>query len=138
MYVNLKMKNFTVSELGFSLAYLSFSLLSNLQKFRDLLNVAIVFSKPTDGGLFREDGTGQHTYGRAADLKWPVGVNKRRVVELARQAGFTGIGVYPWGLHVDVRPTAGHVATWGRIYKENGDYTDVSLEAVLTDLEGIV
>lgn len=43
-----------------------------------------------------------HVQGMAADLK-VEGVESARLAELAEQVGFTGIGIYPTFIHVDVR-----------------------------------
>lgn len=50
----------------------------------------------------------QHLYGKAADI-CVSGVNPSVLFEFAKQAGFRGIGLYSWGIHVDTRE---HKATW--------------------------
>lgn len=46
----------------------------------------------------------QHTKGRALDLPTPPDMNVRDFYVRAKDApGFTGIIIYDWGLHVDVR-----------------------------------
>jgi len=98
----------------------------------------VVLSSPYNGGLIRAGmGGSQHYIGRAADIKWPVGVSKHDAFQAAIQTGFTGIGVYPWGMHVDIRSDRkpGDPATWGRVYKQDGTYHDVAALTVLRSLE---
>lgn len=51
----------------------------------------------------------QHIYGRAADVQVPDGMTVYELYDIAEQAGADGIGIYPWGVHVDVR---GYPARW--------------------------
>ena len=46
----------------------------------------------------------QHLYGKAADIA-VVGMSGERLASVARQAGFTGIGIARTWCHVDVRDT---------------------------------
>lgn len=135
-------KHFTVSEFKGQLPFLTYGLLQALFAFREEIGTPVVFSSPESGGLFRMAGEvedsakkSQHFYGRAADVKWPQGVSKARAFEVAKKH-FSGVGVYPWGLHLDVRPerVAGNPATWGRIYYANGTFEDVSAAQVLASL----
>lgn len=50
-----------------------------------------------------------HTKGMAADVATPPGLTPEKLAGYAEQAGADGIGVYPWGVHVDVR---GYAARW--------------------------
>ena len=50
-----------------------------------------------------------HTLGDAADVATPLGITPEKLAEYAEQAGADGIGIYPWGVHVDVR---GYAARW--------------------------
>lgn len=46
----------------------------------------------------------QHVYGIAADIRTPKGFAPRTLFVLAETTGlFDGIGVYDWGIHVDLR-----------------------------------
>lgn len=47
----------------------------------------------------------QHLYGTAADLKAPSGWTPEKMAGLAREImpNWGGVGVYDWGIHVDVR-----------------------------------
>ena len=47
----------------------------------------------------------QHLYGAAADLKIPNGHTALEMANIAREImpNFGGVGIYGWGIHVDVR-----------------------------------
>ena len=49
----------------------------------------------------------QHLYGTAADLHTPAGWTPARMAAIAREImpDWGGVGIYPWGIHVDVRDT---------------------------------
>ena len=51
----------------------------------------------------------QHVLGTAADIQMPEGYNAVTLGALATKCGAEGIGLYPWGVHVDMR---GYDATW--------------------------
>ena len=52
----------------------------------------------------------QHLYGKAADIRTNAkGVTPAKFAQLAEKVGFDGIGIYKWGIHVDVR---GKKARW--------------------------
>ncbi|WP_349213696.1 D-Ala-D-Ala carboxypeptidase family metallohydrolase [Phascolarctobacterium faecium] len=51
----------------------------------------------------------QHVYGIAADVQTPPGLTPEELLRVAEQAGADGIGLYTWGVHVDVR---GYAARW--------------------------
>ena len=57
----------------------------------------------------REGGAAysQHLYGTAADLATVAGYTPARMAEIAREVmpDWGGVGVYSWGIHVDVRDT---------------------------------
>lgn len=57
------------------------------------------------GGVYNS----QHIYGTAADVQVPDGMTVEELYTIAEQAGADGIGVYEWGVHVDVR---GYAARW--------------------------
>ena len=48
-----------------------------------------------------------HLYGAAADLKCPAGMTPAKLAEIAREImpDWGGVGIYSWGIHVDVSPT---------------------------------
>ena len=48
-----------------------------------------------------------HLYGAAADLLCPAGVTPKQMAKFAREImpRFGGVGIYSWGVHVDVSPT---------------------------------
>ncbi len=47
----------------------------------------------------------QHVYGTAADLKTPSGFTPAKMASIAREImpDWGGVGIYTWGIHVDVR-----------------------------------
>lgn len=47
----------------------------------------------------------QHCYGTAADLKTPSGWTPKKMASIAREImpNWGGVGIYDWGIHVDVR-----------------------------------
>ena len=47
----------------------------------------------------------QHLYGTAADLAKPTGVTPAKMASYAREImpDWGGVGIYSWGIHVDVR-----------------------------------
>lgn len=49
----------------------------------------------------------QHLYGTAADLKTPSGYTPAKLASIAREImpNWGGVGIYTWGIHVDVRET---------------------------------
>ncbi len=108
-------------------------LLDTLDKFRELWGAPVMIS-PASGAVGRRLGdaaTSQHNIDHwgcvnAVDVM-PKGMMTRadmeRAIKLAQEAGFTGIGVYPFwhpfpGLHLDVREGApGVVAHWAGVPK---------------------
>jgi hypothetical protein len=100
---------------------------------------------PADGALGRKLGPNddsQHNvtkWGevRAADVMI-TGIDLQDAYDLAREVGFTGVGVYPdWdpdpGLHVDVREDASpdDPAQWAGLDTENGGQTYVAASQVV-------
>jgi hypothetical protein len=133
-----KLKYFTPAEFGPLYTFINNDLLVKLDQFRELWGRPVVVS-PVDGGVGRhDDSKSQHNINlfgetRAIDV-FPSGMNdigeRQRALRLAKQVGFTGIGLYtdtrPSNmLHVDVRqsPT---LATWARV---GGNY--VAIERVV-------
>jgi hypothetical protein len=49
----------------------------------------------------------QHLYGTAADLLTPAGYTPKQLAAIAREImpNWGGVGIYSWGIHVDVRET---------------------------------
>lgn len=140
-----ELKYFAPSEFGIWWPFMSNELLEKLDILRDRWGMPIYIS-PVKGGLGRNIGAShsQHNIDRygvvnAADI-FPSGLTDKNVgafYQLAKEVGFTGIGIYadtkydgkPHTMfHVDVRSSAqvGSPAKWGRI---DGQY--VSLEKVL-------
>lgn len=132
--MTLKLRHFTPGEFGGSWPLLNTDLLLKLDEFRDRLGSRVLIS-PAPGALIRPAGgsEGQHIYGRAADVMIPD-APLVTAYKVAKEVGFTGIGVYPhWrphkGLHLDVRPDRlpGSPAQWAGLRDAQGKqfYTSV-------------
>lgn len=94
------------------------ALLEKLERLRILLgNLPIIInsgfrsavSNTAVGGA--EDS--QHLFGNAADITVPP-LTMREIADGALKVGFTGIGIYPNHVHVDVR--SGDKITWTGTY----------------------
>ena len=122
-----KLKHFSAIEFRQWWPLMDDELLRKLDAFREALAKPVMIS-PAPGSLGRLTGstTSMHYAGggvvRAADVMLPEGPDLRTAYLVARDVGFTGIGLYPFwqpypGLHLDVRPdrTAGDPATWSRL-----------------------
>lgn len=122
MYIIDKLKNFEISEFGGFALLLTVQLLQTLDNFRDILGRKVYISQAIGAILRFGDGTSQHFFGRAIDVILENGTDIREAIRAAKQAGFTGIGVYPnsggipgrWRMHLDVRPET-TIAMWGSI-----------------------
>lgn len=151
----LQLEYFSSSEFGPYWPLMSVDLLQRLDRFRDLLGYQVAISqapgaigRPIIGGGQAESGAERswHNYAlhgevMAVDIHpLPPGgagpEERRRWFTLAREAGFTGIGIYPdWnrpGMHLDVRTdrTANNPATWAGI-AQGGTQQYVSIERAL-------
>lgn len=117
--------------------------LFRLDEYRDRLGMVVSVS-PAPGALGRETGskTSQHyfdgtRYLRVADVmphkKGGIALDHGEMlyaVELAREVGFTGIGLYPYwhpfpGLHLDMRD--GPLKTWAMIPSPSGKQVEISM-----------
>jgi len=106
------LKYFSATEFGIWWPLLNPDLLLALDEFRERLGVPVVIS-PAEGAIGRLSGRegSQHLprpMVNAIDVM-PVGVSLERAYQVAREVGFTGIGLYPdWqprpGIHLDMRP----------------------------------
>lgn len=84
-----------------------------LQRMRDLCKKPLIINSgyrcekhnAAEGGVYNS----YHLRGKAADVATPPGLTPEKLAEFAEQAGADGIGIYPWGVHVDVR---GYAARW--------------------------
>lgn len=144
--MTLSLKHFSPDEFGEWWPHMSPELLRKLDAFRERWGAPVVVS-PAHGGIGRHLGDGdesQHNVDewgevRAVDVfpKVPAGASgyryinttaeRERAYRVARSVGFTGIGLYtdtsPGNmLHVDVRKSAGYVATWSRV---DGNYLGI-------------
>ena len=151
----LALEYFSQAEFGPYWPLMNLELLQKLDRFRELLGYPVAISqapgaigRPIIGGGQAESGAERswHNYAihgeiMAVDIHplAPGGAGpdeRRRWLQLAREAGFTGIGIYPdWnrpGMHVDVRTdrTATNPATWAGI-REGGKQIYVGIERAL-------
>lgn len=135
-----ELRYFEPSEFGPWWPQMSRDLLFKLDEFRHRWGAPVIIS-PAEGSLGRHQGhagESQHNVDawgqvRAVDVFPKVSgryitkaAERRRAYEIAREVGFTGIGLYtdttPGNmLHVDVRG-GNRVATWSRV---GGDYLDI-------------
>lgn len=73
------------------------------------LELSCAYRCPTHNAEVGGMSNSQHIYGTAADVQTPAGSSPSELYQAAEQAGADGIGLYPWGVHVDVR---GEWARW--------------------------
>ncbi|MGB0664393.1 MAG: hypothetical protein ACPGMR_11470 [Pontibacterium sp.] len=127
MFSKHNLKYFSAAEFGEYADQLAPSLLTSLDKFRELWGAPVLIS-PVDGAIGRHlghDNLSQHNIDRWGEVRavdvFPEGLNSltaKRAYECAKKAGFTGIGLYSdtrpsWMMHLDVRD--GKLATWSRV-----------------------
>ncbi len=83
-------------------------LVAKLQAMRSAAGRPITINSgyrtPERNGAVGGSPTSQHLYGKAADIVI-AGMTPERMADMAEAVGFDGIGVYSWGIHVDVRGT---------------------------------
>lgn len=153
---NLQLKHFGAAEFGPYWPLMNRDQLLRLDRFRELLGYPVMIS-PAPGAIGRptigsdgqaEEGDAEKSWHNyllhgeiyATDvMPLPPGgataTERRRWVAAARQAGFTGIGVYPdWkprpGLHLDSRTdrTPDNPATWAGVRNAAGRQVYVGIE----------
>lgn len=153
---SLPLQYFGASEFGAYWPLMSVELLQKLDTFRGLLGYPVAISqvpgaigRPIIGGGQVESGAEKswHNYALHGEIMAvdvhplpPGGANadeRRRWFTLAKQAGFTGIGIYPdWnraGMHLDVRTdrTPADPATWAGVSR-NGKQVYVGITEGIT------
>lgn len=77
-----------------------------------------IYDKSAKDGLVATPQGSQHPKGRAADIKCALAPKALHglILDLYRAGRLPhlgGIGLYPTFVHVDVRPSHGHLAQWG-------------------------
>lgn len=159
---NLELNHFTPNEFGAYWPLMSVELLKKLDAFRDRLGYPVSIS-PAPGAIGRpiigqtdaaaESGaeSSYHNYLMHGEIMAldvmpiPPGgatpAERQRWVNIAREVGFTGIGLYPdWkprpGMHLDVRPVsalrAGQAfASWSGVRDSSGNQVYTSIDAGL-------
>lgn len=157
----LNLRYFSREEFGAYWPMMSPALLLALDEFRHRLGYPVAISpapgaigRPiigSDGQLAEAESSAEKSYHNylihgevmAVDVmpKPPGGATvaeRRRWMEAARAAGFTGVGLYPdWkprpGLHLDVRPdrTPANPATWAGIRNGDGKQVYVGIDQAL-------
>ena len=136
-------KHFKPAEFRNSLIFLKNDLFIKLDKFRDTVNAPVIIS-PAKGALLRIGfSTSAHYKGKAADIFVDTDMPFLQLVKIAKETGFTGIGIYPdWklaghsnakGMHLDVRKekSPGKIATWGALNDPHGNRIYMSMQKVL-------
>ena len=149
---NLALRYFSASEFGAYWPLMNVELLAKLDAFRQALGYPVAISqapgaigRPIIGGGQAESGAEKswHNYALHGEIMAidvhplpPGGATadeRQRWYNVAKQVGFTGIGIYPdWnrpGMHLDVRTdrTASNPATWAGVSRGGKQiYTDIS------------
>ena len=67
------------------------------------LEVSCVYRCPEHNAQVGGVPNSQHVLGTAADTQWPDFLSHGEYEWYVRQLPFDGIGIYDWGIHVDVR-----------------------------------
>jgi uncharacterized protein YcbK (DUF882 family) len=84
-----------------------------LEKMRQYIGKPLVLSCAYRCPKHNEEVGGvsdsQHIFGTAADVQTPEGLTPSELANIAELCGADGIGLYDWGVHVDVR---GYAARW--------------------------
>ena len=77
------------------------------EKIGKLINVNSGLRCKTHNANVGGVSNSQHLYGNAADLGCPIGFTPTQMASIAEEImGDTGgIGIYPWGIHIDTRST---------------------------------
>ena len=91
-------------------APVSMRLVYNLQALRTLIGQPLAINSGFRCNKHNKAVGGaqnsQHIYGTAADIATPKGWTAKQLYDLAESLMlFDGIGIYDWGIHVDVRGT---------------------------------
>ena len=90
------------------------TLIAKLDELRELVGAPLYVNSGYRCAKRNKDIGGskdsQHLYGKAADIRTNAkGMTPKKLAQLAEKVGFDGIGIYTWGIHVDVR---GKKARW--------------------------
>lgn len=109
--------NFTPKEIsckGTNQLLIDFDAMDKLQKFRDIVGVPVTINSAyrTESHNKAVGGSpnSQHVLGRAFDIRITKGLNRAKIHEAAKAAGFTGFGDYNSFVHIDT----GAARSWDR------------------------
>lgn len=87
---------------------ISSRLVAMLEALRQELGVPFVINSgyrcPVHNKRVSDATNSYHVRGMAVDIACPQGLTTGEFGELCLKSGFTGVGVYPTFVHVDVRP----------------------------------
>lgn len=104
------LKYFTENEfnrVGCSLVDMDKQLLFNLDLLRSLygkpISINSAYRKPSDEILKGRSGKSLHCFGKAVDISCSDSFERFRLVSLAMDCGFTGIGIGKNFIHLDIR-----------------------------------
>jgi hypothetical protein len=150
-----QLKHFKMSEFGAWFPYMDSSLLKNLDDFRELWGrpVSISPASGTIGRMILDPSHANFKSGHnimsnilkgqgitAIDIM-PQGLDQysySRAFELAKQVGFTAIGIYPdWkpmsGMHLEMRKgrTSNNPAKWAGVRNEKGKQVYINIDLIL-------
>lgn len=88
-------------------------LVNLLEEFREQVNRPLIINSGyrTHEHNVKVGGSpkSQHMEGSAVDIRIIEGYTSVEMADMAEKVGFDGIGIYNWGIHVDVR---GYPAQW--------------------------
>lgn len=116
-------KNFTADEFG--AVNMSGILVFTIQDMRDYVNRRIFISSG-----YREGSSGYHPLGQAADVVIEYMHPVDMYLTAERFDAFNGIGIYPWGIHVDTRPKKKTDFDSRWLCIEKGEYLPLNFENI--------
>lgn len=110
-YINDKKTNFRVKEFkcndGSDQILIDDELVEKLQVIRSYYGRAVIINSGYRTPAYNKKIGGatnsQHCLGKACDIHLN-GIKPTELFEFAKKIGFTGVGLYSWGVHVDTRP----------------------------------
>jgi len=98
-------------------------LIFKIQNFRDRVGLGVIIHCGTNK---EHSKTGEHYKGNAIDGHVKGKLDLLDIFVAAIRSGFMGIGLYPWGFHLDDR--AGPLALWGSMNGKHQALTSVNID----------